>query len=346
MAILAQNPHRAGLPVQQPLELAPRELRSGATSLGSSVYNRAVPNQRPTERPGRAEPREIAELRRVREEHPEIASAVDMQIALIDLQRRVRARVPIPWIEVDREWLKRQHELGRPLLRFADIPLDWTDVRLMFRRTADILRRFDALEDSDYAAVQTISRSGDMLGPLVIAWYEGAACRGKPDPSGRPEDQAGRPARAAADTPPAIDAETLGHVLLLTMKPFLERCAEVVAQRADFSTWTQSYCPLCGGEPELSVITPAAERLLICSRCSGRWRFDPLACPFCGNADRTRITSFASRDGRYRIYACDVCLRYLKAYDGRNATRPVMVAVDSVATLPLDAAAMQRGYRG
>ena len=56
------------------------------------------------------------------------------------------------------------------------------------------------------------------------------------------------------------------------------------------------------------------------------------------------MTSFATRDGRYRVYGCDACQRYLKAYDARNATRSVMIAVDSIATLPLDAAAMQRGY--
>jgi formate dehydrogenase maturation protein FdhE len=44
------------------------------------------------------------------------------------------------------------------------------------------------------------------------------------------------------------------------------------------------------------------------------------------------------------VYACDVCRRYLKAYDARRATRPVMPIVDGVATLPLDAAAIQRGY--
>jgi formate dehydrogenase maturation protein FdhE len=63
------------------------------------------------------------------------------------------------------------------------------------------------------------------------------------------------------------------------------------------------------------------------------------------NADRARITSFASRDKQYRIYGCDACQRYLKAFDARHASRPIMPAVDSVATLPLDAAAMQRGYR-
>jgi formate dehydrogenase maturation protein FdhE len=44
------------------------------------------------------------------------------------------------------------------------------------------------------------------------------------------------------------------------------------------------------------------------------------------------------------VYGCDACHRYLKAYDARNAARPVLVAVDTIATLPLDAAAMQRGY--
>ena len=74
--------------------------------------------------------------------------------------------------------------------------------------------------------------------------------------------------------------------------------------------------------------------------------YGPLTCPFCANDDRSLVTSFATRDGRYRVYGCDVCRRYLKAYDARNAARPVMVAVDSIATLPLDAAAMQRGYVG
>jgi FdhE protein len=92
------------------------------------------------------------------------------------------------------------------------------------------------------------------------------------------------------------------------------------------------------------VITPAAERLLICGRCTLRWKYETLTCPFCRNSDRTRITSFATPDGRYRVYACDACRRYLKAYDARRATRPVMPVVDTVATLPLDAAAMQRGY--
>ncbi len=139
-------------------------------------------------------------------------------------------------------------------------------------------------------------------------------------------------------------SDVIDQVLTLSMRPFLSRCAEVLQQRPELSLWTHSHCALCGGQPDFSVITPSAERHLICGRCELRWKWESLACPYCRNSERTKITSFATSDGQYRVYACDVCRRYLKAYDGRRASRPVMPMVDAVATLPLDAAAIQRGY--
>jgi FdhE protein len=283
-------------------------------------------SQKPPPRPPRTEPREIVELRRLRSEQPDLASAVDLQIALIELQRRVQARVPLPWAEIDAARFTAQQAGGRPILRFEDIPLNWTDFRLMFRETADLLRRFDAIEPEDYQQAQALAREGHALEPLVEAWYK-ASSGTVPVP---------------VETPPIT--EGLGNILVLASRPFLARCAEVLTQRLDLSGWRRGRCPVCGAEPEFAVITPAAERLLICSRCTARWPHDSFACPFCGNDDRRRITSLASRDGQYRIYACDQCQRYLKAFDARRASRPVMVPVDSIATLPLDAAAMQRGY--
>ena len=140
--------------------------------------------------------------------------------------------------------------------------------------------------------------------------------------------------------------ENLEQVLLLAIRPFLARSAEALMQRADFSGWRFGHCPFCGWEPDFALITPAADRRLICGRCVAQWAFDPLACPFCANDDRAKITSFATPDGLYRVYACNVCKRYLKAYDARTATRPLLVSVDTIATLPLDAAALQRGYVG
>ncbi len=283
-------------------------------------------------RPPRAEPRELAELKRLKLRQPELAEAADLHIALLELEHRIQARVPTPWIEFTPEWLRAQHALGKPLLRFEDIPLDWTDFRFVFRQTADLLLRFGAVEPEHHATLETLSRAGNTLEPLVVRWFEAVA----------------RPERWVGHEPPVlpVPVEVIDQVIGLAMRPFLERCAEVVQERADFSTWTRPNCPLCGGEPEFGVLTSAGDRVLICGRCSARWRFDPSACPYCGNADPSRLPSFSSGDGLYRLYACDECRRYVKAYNAPVGGRPVMLALDSVATLPLDAAAIQRGYGG
>jgi formate dehydrogenase maturation protein FdhE len=283
-------------------------------------------------RPPRAETREVVELKQLKAAQPELASAIDMQLALIEVQRRVQSRVPLPWIQMDPEWQKAQQAAGRPLVRFKDIPLEWSDFRLTFRQVADILRRFDALERADHDRIVAFARDGNALEPMVTAWYNAtSSVEGDVDPK----------SRAPADAPPGLD-----HVLVLALRPFLARCAEVLSQRAELAAWTHGSCPVCGWEPDFAVITMTAERRLFCGRCLAQWGFPPLACPFCANDDRALITSFATRDGRYRVAACDVCRRYIKAYDARKAERPVMVLVDSIATLPLDAAAMQRGYVG
>jgi FdhE protein len=282
-------------------------------------------------RPPRAEPREIVELKQIKVNQPELAAAVDMQLALVEMHRRVQARVPLPWIQADPEWVASQQQAGRPLVRFRDIPLDWSDFRLTFRQTADILHRFEALDRSDHDAIVSIGREGNVLEPIVTEWYEASS---------------GVDAGKSAERQPANAPAGLDQVLVLAVRPFLARCAEALAQRLDLSSWHHGHCPFCGWEPDFAVITPSADRRLICGRCTGQWAFAPLTCPFCANDDRALVTSFATRDGRYRVYACDVCRRYLKAYDGRTAGRPVLLSVDSIATLPLDAAAIQRGYAG
>jgi len=270
----------------------------------------------------RTEPREIVELRRLKEQQPDLASAVDLQIELLQLQRRVQTRVPLPAINLEAAHLTTLLT-GGPILQFENLKIDWSDVRFLVRAAAAAMLTHEALDAADLRKIDVITRDAERLPSIIRAWFEGTG--------------------QSRELPPEV--EGLETVLLQAMRPILTRAADAILARVDLTDWTRGYCPVCGGEPDLAVITPAAERLLICSRCLARWRFDQIMCPFCRNDDRSRITSFTSRDGRYRLQACDVCERYLKAYDARNASRPVMPAVDSVATLPLDAAAMQRGYK-
>jgi len=313
-------------------------VQNGATpavrpSTGMIVY--VADPARPT-RPARSETREVTELRSVRVAHPELADAVDMHIEVLELHRRVQGRVALPWLELNEATVRKHAASGEPLLRFQDIRIESSDLRLLVRQIADVLRRHGALDDDDYQRIQTIGRDLNLL-EFAERWYRRGVDRQSVAAIGLPQDS----------VPPAGqegDDEALDQVLALAMRPWMTRCAEVLQQRTELALWTHAHCALCGSEPDLAVITPAAERHLICGRCALRWKFEPLTCPYCRNSDRARITSFATPDGQYRVYACDECRRYLKAYDGRHATRPVMPIVDNVATLPLDAYAMQRGY--
>ena len=259
-----------------------------------------------------------------------------MHIELLELHRRVAGRVALPWFELNADILQKHNASGEPLLRFDDIKIETTDLRLLMRQIADVLRRHGALEDADYQRIQTIGRDMNLL-EVAGRWYRSGARHHSVAAIGLAHHDVATPGQEPVD-------EALDQVLALALRPWLTRCAEVLQQRTELALWTHSHCALCGSDPDFAVITPAAERHLICSRCALRWKFEALTCPYCRNSDRSRITSFATPDGQYRVYACDECHRYLKAYDARRATRPVMPVVDSVATLPLDAYAMQRGY--
>ncbi len=296
------------------------------------MYHQTVSHPRP--RTGRVEPRDVVELKALKTTHPELATAVDMQVALVDLQRRIQSRLTTPLLALDDpSTLARLHG-GRRLIEFSDIPLDWSELRLAFRQTVDTLRRFDAVERADGDALQALVRDGARMEALTRAYYErtGGAQAMAEGPGVTTDDDGISP--------------MLDQVLALALRPFLVRCADVCAARVDLSAWRRAWCPICGGEPDLAVLSSSGERALICGRCLAQWPFDPIACPFCGNDREDQVTSFTSRDRRYRVYGCDRCRKYVKAYDGRGAARPVMPTVDAIATLPLDAAAIQKGYDG
>ncbi|MEI6666882.1 MAG: formate dehydrogenase accessory protein FdhE [Acidobacteriota bacterium] len=275
---------------------------------------------------------EVAALRRLKTAQPQLAAAVDMQIELLALYRRAQIRITTRVFDLAGEPLVARIAAGAPIVQFGDVPFDWQDLRGLIRQIVDVLRRFELLEPADADAMQVLVRAGRPSPDEVADWYN---VRG---PQGRAAD-----ATAAG----ALQSQ----VLALASRPFLSRAVEMIHQRIDLAAWTRPYCPYCGGDPELGTISPAGERRLVCGRCAGQWPFDEVACPYCENRDASRISSFeygcwpdAFRDGIYRLSGCEVCRRYLKSYVCKGTSRPVMLDVDMIGSLLLDAAAAQRGY--
>jgi formate dehydrogenase maturation protein FdhE len=267
---------------------------------------------------GRHDTPEVAELRALAERQPELSAAAAMQIELVETLRRVQPRIGSVSVTLTAAEIAARLSSGQPLLTFDRLPLDWNEARLLFRQVTEIFRRHDAIDAPTAARLQDLGRAQE-LADLARQWFE----------NGRS----------------AVDVDMLDDVLGWSMRPFLSRAADMLQQRAGLGDWKRGTCPLCGGEPDFACITTAGARLLICSRCQSRWPSEPYACPFCGESDKRRITSFATPDGTYRVTACQSCLRYLKTFDGRRGGRPVLPAVDAIATLPLDAVVMQKGFR-
>jgi formate dehydrogenase maturation protein FdhE len=281
-------------------------------------------------RPASLEPRDLAELRSLRQRHPELAPAIDLQAEILAFHRRLQARIPTPVRLTTADDSRRRLDEGHRLLELADLSPDWSDLRLAVRRVADILRRHDALDGGDQACIVELTRQDGRLEALLERWYAETV-----------GPLAGRSDLAAhRATYPAM----LDQVLALAIRPFLTKAAKLAAQGVELARWGRPWCPFCGAEPDFAVLMPDGTRLLTCGRCDSRWPWESVGCPWCGTLEAAHLVTLASPDGLYRLYACNVCRRYLKAYDGRAGQRPAMPSVDSIATLPLDAAAMQRGY--
>jgi hypothetical protein len=171
------------------------------------------------DKPPRTETREIAELRQLRDEQPDLAQAIDLQIELLQLQRRVQSRVPLPPMNLDAAHLEKVLGAGKPILTFEQIPIDWSDLRFLVRSTADAMRTHDAIEADDYRRVEALTRDAARLPPAVREWFEAA----RAVPAG------GR------EVGPEIAG--LEPLLLQAMRPFLSRCADAIMARSLFQGW-------------------------------------------------------------------------------------------------------------
>jgi hypothetical protein len=262
-----------------------------------------------------AEPRDVAALRRLRAASPDLALAIDFQLAWLQTERRIDARVPLPrTIGADAVCAARVNA-GRHVLEFDDLVLDWSDVRRLCGQAADLLRRAELLDPADEGRALACIRDARALPVELRRWFDRDA---------------------------ALDA-SVAQVWSFGLRPYLTRAAAALLPRLDLTSWTRATCPVCGGDPEFASWS-GAERRLLCARCAGQWAFDPARCLHCDEGSDATRQSFADPSRVYRVEACTRCRRYVKGLDEERAGRTVLVAYDSIATLPLDAAAAHLGF--
>ena len=144
----------------------------------------------------------------------------------------------------------------------------------------------------------------------------------------------------AAGAPP----DAFAAVAPLAAVPWLEACGRRWASQGAAGGW----CGVCGAWAALAEARGLErERRLRCARCGGDWRTQWLACPFCGNGDHTRLAGLvADALGESRkVEACHDCTRYLKTVTTLSAADAAGLRLLDVATVELDVAALERGFK-
>jgi FdhE protein len=128
--------------------------------------------------------------------------------------------------------------------------------------------------------------------------------------------------------------------------PLLQACARALQSEVPLAWW-EGYCPVCGAWPALAELRGLErKRWLRCGRCSAGWELPLLRCPFCGEMHHDNLGYLAPEESQQtrRVEVCKTCSGYLKAEATVRALAPWAVLLDDLATLPLDVAALERGY--
>ena len=244
--------------------------------------------------------------------------------SLLSIQSRVKARLRTPVSLPDIKIARERTISGRPLLAFNDITIDASLLKDTF---TEIISFLSIYSETSSGAVPNPAFA-DLFAPETTkAWFEG-----KPLPD----------FKETGDNDGAFRELILGAVY----HPFLVSYQEAWHHLVNQELWRRSYCPVCGGHPDLAFLDKErGSRWLLCSRCDARWLYQRLECPWCHTQDQNALAYLGSEKGIYRVYTCERCRCYLKAIDLRQTEEEILLPLERYLTLDLDIQAQKNGYR-
>lgn len=233
---------------------------------------------------------------------------------------------------------------GSPLLGHATLACDPVEIRAELQLLARNLSETSAAGTPAQESASRLVNAPIDLGPVLQAALDGD-----------------RAAVEAAAFVANVDPAAFGQLLELALQPVLWEAASRIAQivgTEGMDAWYRGFCPVCGSWPTVAeLVGSERRRVLRCGRCGTGWSWIVLLCPYCGNDDHRSLGMLheAADDARpvgeppaaagARVDTCERCHGYLKAIAAFASYPAVRLAAEDVATLHLDIAAADAGYR-
>lgn len=243
-----------------------------------------------------------------------------------------------------------------PLLRDADLgaaPLAMTaeEARTRLEQGWPLLRGLDLGLDEGLARdlMVNLARARESASPSEPALRLRAALE-RDDPGiGEllPLAAAGdREQIAAAARRRDLEPDLLRALAQAVLQPALRAWCGALAPLVAGIPWHRDYCFVCGAPAAFGELREDGSRHLRCLQCGASWRVRRLYCPSCGNEDHATLCTLYEEGRRQtrRVEACERCRRYVKVVAAASPTPAEMLAVEDLATAPLDVIARERGF--
>ncbi len=245
---------------------------------------------------------------------------------LLHIQYEAEQRIGVPKLGLTSETINDRIEHGLPLVVFDELSLEGTLLHDIFEKVTVVFAEYPELFGQVPESLKEPGAGRFLIREVVKAWFEGSRL----------------PTTIAADN---VNECLLEDIIHATLSPFLAGYSKALLGYVNPERWRHRYCPVCGGNPDFAYLDKeSGARWLLCSRCNAEWLFQRLECPCCGSKDQNALAYFTNDEGLYRLYVCEQCKRYLKAIDLRRAKSEVLLPLERLLTLDIDAQAQEYGY--
>ena len=247
---------------------------------------------------------------------------------LFRIQTAAEQRISQARPSLKKEIIHQRIERRLPLLRFAELAIDWTLLKDIFTEVTAAFADYVDLFGELPKGLREPKPLPSLPKKVAKAWFE------------------------RAKLPSTLTVENDSEYLLLeaiihaTLKPFLVSQSKALIGLVDQERWRREYCPICGGQPDFAFLDKErGARWLLCSRCDTEWLFQRLQCPYCTTQNQDALTYFTDDEGLYRLYVCEQCHKYIKAVDLRLTESEILWPLERVLTLDMDRQAKEKGYQ-
>jgi FdhE protein len=268
----------------------------------------------------------LLKLGEIEKAEGKLPSLLEFYRKLLRIQIRVGQQISLPNPIFTPEAVRAHALAGKPLVGFNELTIDWPLLRRIFLEAKELFREYNSLFGSLPEEVAGLNPGQIINKRTVRAWYRGI------------------PIELKSEITDAVQI-LLGAILGAAIKPFLLKEAESLRSLLEMEMWRRGYCPICGGNPDFAYLAKdTGARWLVCSRCDTEWLFQRLQCPYCDNADQTKLSFYTNENGTYRLYVCERCKHYIKAIDLRQSKDIILTPLERLLTLDLDRQAQEKGY--